>query len=204
VRNMEDTDRICKEHPAKTKRVSFVGSLAHADDGAYAFRRVVASELQARGDIDCFGKGIYEIPAKPPAIAPYCFSVAMENAARDHYFSEKLVDCILLETIPIYYGCPGIGDLLDPRGLLRFQTLPELTQILNRLTPSLYDEMRPFAVANKQALLTNHWESHLGLFSRIALRLQSDLTFSEGIPHRQTARLWRFVDRLLRANGAKN
>ena len=171
VVSAEDANRIRDEHPPKSKLVSFVGSLQHVDEDAYRFRREVAEYCMSRGDVDCFGKGIREIAGKHEALSPYRFSIAMENAASDHYFSEKLVDCILMETIPIYYGCPGIGALLDSRGLLTFQTLDELPSLLERLSPGLYTERYAFALENKRRVLDQRWHSHQGVFDRIAERL---------------------------------
>lgn len=197
VRDQADTVRIRNDHPKKTKLVSFIGSLAHANDGAYSFRRIVAEHLRERGDVDCFGKGLNEIPAKPPAIAPYCFSIAMENAVSDHYFSEKLVDCILLETVPIYFGCPGISDLFDPRGLLCFNTLDELTQILRRATYELYDELRPFVLANKAKLIDRGWHSHQALFTRIASHFEQRRDFVNSKPVPRRGRIGHMIARIV-------
>tara|TARA_B100000035_G_C21036462_1_gene571243 strand:- start:5463 stop:6392 length:930 start_codon:yes stop_codon:yes gene_type:complete len=40
----------------------------------------------------------------------YSYSIAIENCIKKNYFSEKFTDCILSWTIPIYIGCPNIGD----------------------------------------------------------------------------------------------
>ena len=48
--------------------------------------------------------------AKAMAVAPYAFHVAVENVRRDGYFTEKLLDCFLLRTVPIYWGCPNLAD----------------------------------------------------------------------------------------------
>jgi hypothetical protein len=151
--------------------VSFIGSLQHPDVGAYRFRREVAEYLLQRGDVECYGRGIRETPGKREALAPFRFSVAMENAASDFYFTEKLVDCLLTETVPIYFGCPSIDMLFDPRGMLRFATLDELNRHLDRLTPELYDEMRPYALANKEAVVAKRWHNHAGLLSRLSDQL---------------------------------
>lgn len=159
---------IEKEHPAKSSLVSFIGSIQHASTGAYQFRQDVASAMLQRSDVDCYGKGIREISGKREALESYSFSIAMENAAEDLYFSEKLVDCILLETVPIYYGCPGIGKLLNTAGLLQFRTLEELNGILSRVDQSLWLQMRPAVLENKQRILNNGWYSHRSLLNRIA------------------------------------
>jgi hypothetical protein len=42
-------------------------------------------------------------------------------------------------TIPIYWGCPSIGDFFDIDGILTFDTIDDLSEILNSLTPELYN-----------------------------------------------------------------
>ncbi|KAH8064746.1 hypothetical protein JL722_1626 [Aureococcus anophagefferens] len=57
--------------------------------------------------------------AKAAAVAPYAFHVAIENVRRDGYFTEKLLDCFLLRTVPIYWGCPNLADFgFDATGVI--------------------------------------------------------------------------------------
>lgn len=173
----EDTARARIQHPEKTRLVSFIGSLEHEKVGAYQLRREVAEYCMknATDTVDCFGRGIRPVDDKREALAPYRFSIAMENAASDYYFSEKLVDCLLMDVVPIYYGCPGIGDLFDQRGILQFQSLTELRSILETLSLGQYQAMLPFARQNKERVIKNNWHSHLGIFTRIAEELPRDL-----------------------------
>lgn len=175
ILDSDDTQAIQEHHPPKTALVSFVGSINHPDAGAYRFRQEVVEYLLPRQDVSCFGKGIKEIPGKIEAIAPFRFSIAMENAASDYYFTEKLVDCLLLETVPIYFGCPSITDLFDERGLIQFNNIDELDDILNRLDDELYMSMKPFVLANKQKVIENKWHNHEGIFARIAEKIPKDM-----------------------------
>lgn len=198
VRDEAATAQVMAEHPEKTGLVSFIGSLQHPDTGAYRLRREVASCLVARGDVACFGRGLREVQGKREAIAPYRFSVAMENAASDYYFSEKLVDCVLLEAVPIYYGCDGIGDLLDPRGLLRFRTVAELAAILDGLTPERYEAMRPFILANKARVVAERWHNHAGLLARAAEALPAGMLAAPVAERREQSALQRVFRRMSR------
>jgi len=67
------------------------------------------------------------------------FSVIIENMSYDNYFTEKLVDCLITRTIPIYWGCPNIGEYFDTSGMLIFNDMSELGNILHNLSPDLYD-----------------------------------------------------------------
>jgi len=61
-------------------------------------------------DLAVFGRGFREIGDKWDAIAPFRFHVVLENDFIDHYFSEKLTDCFLAQSYPLYYGCPNAAE----------------------------------------------------------------------------------------------
>ena len=101
-----------------------------------------------RDKVDLYGRGIKEIPSKLDALQDYMFSIAIENAFDYTYFTEKITDCFLTGTVPIYHGCFNIGDYFDERGILSFQTQEELNNIIDNLTPEKYKEMLPYVEAN--------------------------------------------------------
>ena len=41
------------------------------------------------------------------------YSVAIESTQEQNYFSEKLIDCLITKTIPVYWGCPNIDKFFD-------------------------------------------------------------------------------------------
>ena len=47
--------------------------------------------------------------AKATAVAPFAVHVAVENVRRPGYFTEKLLDCFLCRTVPVYWGCPDLA-----------------------------------------------------------------------------------------------
>jgi hypothetical protein len=56
----------------------------------------------------------------------------IENVVDDCWFTEKLLDSFLSGTIPIYCGCPTIGDFFDLQGMLLFTSVDELvSQVLD-------------------------------------------------------------------------
>ena len=65
------------------------------------------------------------------ALKDYRFTIVIENCKEDYWLTEKLIDTFLTGTIPIYYGCPSIGDFFDVSGMLFFDTPEECISILN-------------------------------------------------------------------------
>ncbi len=67
------------------------------------------------------------------------FSLSIENFPYKNYFSEKIVDCFITKTIPIYYGCPNIGDFFNINGILQFETIEEFYKIANNLNKEIFN-----------------------------------------------------------------
>jgi hypothetical protein len=71
-------------------------------------------------------KGIPEIPEKLEGLRDYRYSIAIENCDAPVYFTEKLIDCFATGTIPIYWGCSGIGNHFDTRGMIIIKNISDL------------------------------------------------------------------------------
>lgn len=41
------------------------------------------------------------------------YSIAIESSQEDSYFTEKLIDCLVTKTVPVYWGCSNISDFFD-------------------------------------------------------------------------------------------
>jgi|10_taG_2_1085330.scaffolds.fasta_scaffold52666_2 hypothetical protein len=73
-------------------------------------------------------------------IKDYRFSVEIENASIDGYFTEKILDCFRTGTIPVYCGDPSIFDNFDSGGIITFSNVSELESILPTLNKDLYEQ----------------------------------------------------------------
>lgn len=92
--------------------------------------------------------------AEEPLI-DHMFSVVIENGVQPGYFTEKLLNCFALGTIPIYYGCPTIGRYFNTKGIIQLNDF--LTKKIT-LTKDLYDSMIEYARDNLRILLEQHWD----------------------------------------------
>ncbi len=68
--------------------------------------------------VEVFGRGFNEVEDKSVALLPFKYSLAIENSVKKGYFTEKLSDCFLTHTMPIYYGCPDINRYFDKSSML--------------------------------------------------------------------------------------
>ena len=59
----------------------------------------------------------------------------------------------MTKTIPIYKGCPNIGDFYEEKGIIKFETIDELEQILNSLDEDTYQNMIEYIEKNYETAL---------------------------------------------------
>lgn len=78
------------------------------------------------------------------------FTIAVENCRQDHYMSEKLLDCFLALSVPIYIGAPNVTDYFDSRGMLIAKDPEEVLRITQSLTSEIYQNMLPYLLENKR------------------------------------------------------
>lgn len=104
----------------------------------HTLRHEIASRFGDR--LSLFGAGCGRpIASKAPALAPFLYSIIIEPWRGESYFTEKLIDCLCVGTVPVYWGAPDVGDFFDPDGILSFETLDELAIVLDSLSPADYE-----------------------------------------------------------------
>lgn len=108
-----DYDRILEmtAPPQKKKLLSVITSDKAFTRGHMERIRFVTLLKQRFGDrIDVFGHGFRDFNDKWDVLAPYRYHVVIENSSEPDYWTEKVSDCYLAGTFPIYYGCTNLAD----------------------------------------------------------------------------------------------
>jgi hypothetical protein len=70
---------------------------------------------------------------KSEGLIPYMYSIVLENDKYPSYFTEKLTDCFVTGTIPIYRGAPDIGDYFDTSGMIIVDSIDDIMNVLREL-----------------------------------------------------------------------
>ena len=81
------------------------------------------------------------------------FWVAIENFSHRGFFTEKILDCFLLKTIPIYWGCSNIHDFFNKDGIIKFEEADEFIYITNNLNENYYHSKKDIIEENYQKAL---------------------------------------------------
>ncbi|MBR6082396.1 MAG: hypothetical protein IKP62_05685 [Salinivirgaceae bacterium] len=111
-----DYNQIKKANPVKEKLMSVVSSYKTCSAGHVARRRFVNRLMARYGDkVELFGERVNDFRDKWDVTAPYKYQIVIENCCNKDYWTEKIADCFLAGTYPIYCGCTNIGDYF-PKG----------------------------------------------------------------------------------------
>lgn len=125
----------------KKFQVSFITSSKVSTSG-HRLRQEIYEKLPANIN----GMPVYKhrsppyIPSKRALLDEYQYFITPQNASQDNWFDDKIVDALIAKTIPLYWGCPNIGDFFNMDGILHFKTYDELLNLLGSLTPEYYGQ----------------------------------------------------------------
>lgn len=164
-------------HNQKTKLCSMlIGS--KMSTAGHRLRHEIAPLVADK--VDFFGVRGFPVDYSPQTklivLKNYAYSVVTETCRQDNLFTEWLLDCFVVGTIPIFWGCPNIGDFFNPDGILSFETSQEAAEIVNNLSWDKY-ATRSVAVDKaindnarlaKEYAVTEDWMYH-NIFSRLEL-----------------------------------
>ena len=114
----------------KNKLVSMIASDKIMCKG-HEYRQEIANSFPYHDDL--FGRGRNFIENKIDGLRDYMFSVAMENEVSDIYYTEKILDCFLTGTIPIYWGTRRINEIFNGDGIIFLDDVN-----ISDLSPDLY------------------------------------------------------------------
>jgi glycosyl transferase family 10 (putative fucosyltransferase) len=118
----------------KTKMCSLIASAKRNSRGHKLRHQLVDWSRNTSQDVEVMGRGYTGFERKADGLAPYRYSVVIENVREKNYFSEKLVDAVLCNTVPIYWGCPNLERFMDPSGIIQCQSEAEVRAAIQAMS----------------------------------------------------------------------
>lgn len=112
-----------------------------------------------KNDLDWFSKNENPIQDKWDGLAPYKYSIAIENSSYSNYFTEKLIDVVLAETIPFYWGAPNINEFFPHELIIKVELddfLETIDIINNSFANNVYDDLVPLLKESKRKILQEY------------------------------------------------
>jgi len=114
----------------KTRGVSFITTAKDVTDGHKIRHDIFNHLVDGIWQVDKYGAGATPLPTKDLALLNHMFSIVIESVQTRGYFSEKLIDCFLTNTVPIYWGAPDIDHYFDTEGIIRVGSWDHLSTVL--------------------------------------------------------------------------
>lgn len=65
--------------------------------------------------------------------AAHKFSIAFENCSYPGYLTEKFIDAAAADSIPVYWGDPGIGNYFNPKAFINCHDYDTLDEVVERV-----------------------------------------------------------------------
>ncbi len=119
----------------KSKLVSMVSSTKYSCP-LHRFRLRLARKLAKARLADVFG--LDQWVHINETLDDYMFSIVVENSVSENFFTEKLLNCFAVGTVPIYLGCPNVGAFFDESGIIRVGRWTNFGRLIRSLTPDAY------------------------------------------------------------------
>ena len=95
--------------------------------------------------VKLYGRGIRPIDDKWDVLSASKYGIAYENYRNDYYWTEKIMDCYLSFTMPLYYGCNAIGNFFPKDSYIQIDPKDKHSDLFL-----------------KEIVNSNKWEENLG------------------------------------------
>lgn len=99
-------------------------------------------------EIDAYGPEYGGAISHASVLPRYRYAVVIENERSADWLTEKLIDCLLVGVIPIYWGAPIAPALFRSGGIWPWSEAGELGTLLQQATPERYNELIDVVLAN--------------------------------------------------------
>lgn len=103
-------------------------------------RYLFTQQLKAKiPELEIFGHGVRFIQDKAEALDPYRYHLSIENHICAHHWTEKLSDCFLGLTLPLYHGCPNIFDYFPEESIIPID-INQFDESFERIQKAIQDK----------------------------------------------------------------
>ncbi|WP_434616963.1 glycosyltransferase family 10 domain-containing protein [Tabrizicola sp. M-4] len=139
----------------KTQMTSIIASAKRTYEG-HRLRHAVIDAARAQGlPLEVMGRGYRPIEDKTEGLAPFRYTVVIENSREASYITEKLIDALRCRSTPIYWGAPDVGEIFDRAGIIECSSRDDILAALRQTSAEDYDSRRAAIEAN--AHLADHY-----------------------------------------------
>ncbi|MEO5910946.1 MAG: glycosyltransferase family 10 [Pelobium sp.] len=159
----------------------------------YAFVNKLIGHFKDK--IDVYGRGFNSFDDKFEVLKEYKYSVTIENSFLPGYFTEKISECFLTHTLPLYWGCPDLENYFDKKSFIRLDIndyLKSIRTIEEIIEQGIYEERIEVIKQQKKTYLNSYnifpalinlIEKHFKTIStKVAVKIKREPSFQNFYP----------------------
>lgn len=102
----------------KKNKIVWVTSNQESSNG-HKKRMQFLRSIRELSFIEVYGRGINPIEDKWTVLHDSKYAIAYENCNSDYYWTEKIADCFLSYTMPLYFGCNTISNFFPEKSFIQ-------------------------------------------------------------------------------------
>ena len=121
-----ETDNLKLPNFSQRRGISLIASMKNDLEGHKLRHKLISfDKSHAHQLLTPLGRAYQRFDDTVSALAPFRYSVVIENCVEPHLFTEKILNCLACKTIPIYWGHETIKQYFDTSNWLFFNDLED-------------------------------------------------------------------------------
>lgn len=143
---------------SKENKIVWVTSNQRSSKG-HNVRMDFLNKIKELPFVDLYGRGIIPINDKWDVLHNSKYAIAYENFQNDYYWSEKIADCFLSYTMPLYFGCNSIANYFPKNSYIQIDPKDRhIDLFLKEIVVSKKWEENLEAIAKSRDLILNKYQ----------------------------------------------
>lgn len=155
------------ESLTKENKIVWVTSNQRSSKG-HNIRMDFLDKIKELPFVDLYGRGINPIDDKWNVLSSSKYAIAYENFQNDYYWTEKIADCFLSYTMPLYFGCNSVGNYFPKDSFIQIDPKDKhIDLFLKEIVASTRWEENLDAITKARELILNEYQLFPFLYNQI-------------------------------------
>ncbi len=165
--------------PDKIHHISWIAGNATDLPGHHKRTKLLNYVMQnEKTGIHFFGRAVKYIEDKWDGLAPYKYTVIIQNSSSPDYWTDVVSDSFLSWTVPIYFGCTNLEEYFPQDSFIKIDSIDDPSRCLDLITSVIknddWEKRLPSIERSRQLVLNKyqffpHLTSHIKAFYKEGL-----------------------------------
>lgn len=158
---------LSKDELSKEDEIVWITSNQRSSKG-HKIRMDFLDSIQSLEFINLYGRGIRPIDDKWDVLCKSKYAIAYENFQNDYNWTEKISDCFLTYTMPLYFGCNHIENFFPKNSFIQIDPFDKhIGLFLKEVVDSKKWENNLDALEEARNLVLNKYQLFPFLYNQI-------------------------------------